>query len=130
MGYEFEPIEIVRVDKEKTRRKFEDKELYNVYFELSCEPPISWVKFFNESRRFPRHSMWREAWVNGKYIVVRCCLDEVKKYHANDIKEDVKNANEKYNEHLSLKAEEEKKKKVEEEEEKRNIEEALGDIEF
>jgi len=130
MQGDIEPIKIVGPDKEKTHKVEDGKELYDVYFELSGEPPISWIKFFNESRRFSRHFMWRETRVDGKYVVVRCCLDEVKKYHANDIKTDVKYANEKYIEHLSLKAEEEKKAKAEEDDENSEIDEALGDIEF
>ena len=44
--------------------------------------------------------MWRRAWIDGFYIVVYCGIDEVKKYHLKDLKEDVATTNQKYREYL------------------------------
>lgn len=40
------------------------------------------------------------AWIEDSFIVVHCCLDEIKRYHLSDITEDVKNTNKKYREYL------------------------------
>lgn len=86
------------------------KELYNIYLKLSASPPLEWQQIFEAERRFPRHTMWRDAWIEGEYIVIHCVPDEIGKYHANDIKEDVKNANLKYRQYLLEEAQKEAKK--------------------
>jgi hypothetical protein len=54
--------------------------------------------------------MWRHAWIEGEYIVIHCVPDEIEKYHANDIKEDVKSANSKFRQYLTEEAQKEEKK--------------------
>jgi len=54
--------------------------------------------------------MWRDAWIEGEYIVVHCVPDEIEKYHANDLKEDVTNSNLKYRQYLTEEAQKEAKK--------------------
>jgi len=90
----FQDIRISDVDKEKTYNPNAEKALYNVYFHLSDHPPSEWVEIFDAERQFPRHTMWRKAWVEGKYVVVYCVPEEVKRYHLRDIKQDVKTCNE------------------------------------
>lgn len=66
--------------------------LYNVHFTLSEQPDRIWIDAFDEARSFARHSMWREARVSGRHVVVHCPLDEAQR-HLLDIKEDVETAN-------------------------------------
>ncbi len=89
-------LRIVGIVKEKTQQDREFSGLQHYYFQLSGNPPPGWKKHFDESRRFPRHSMWREAWVSGDCVAVKCALNELERYHLRDLKQDVETANEKY----------------------------------
>jgi hypothetical protein len=86
-------VKIVGVVKERIHQDQEYSGLYHVYLQLSPRPPAGWSNYFLEARRFPRHTMWREAWVEGDCIVVKCALDELEKYHIRDVNEDVITAN-------------------------------------
>ncbi len=87
-------LKILGILKDRTRQDREYSGLQDYYFQLSKRPSRDWVHFFNESRRFPRHTMWREAWVEGDCVVIKCAVDELQRYHLNDLKQDVENANE------------------------------------
>ncbi len=89
-------IEIVGIDQRRTHNPDKSRVLYKIYLQLSGTPSSEWVQIFDAERHFPRHSMWREAWVEGGYIVVHCPLDELEKYHRNDLLTDVANTNTKY----------------------------------
>ena len=91
-------IKIIGVVKDRTVQDQEYAGLQHYYLQLSQRPPSGWDDFFNESRRFPRHSMWRKAWIEGDCVVVKCALDELSRYHLKDLKHDVKTANSKYKE--------------------------------
>lgn len=96
----FEDIRIIEIDDSKSYKPDPSKLLYNIYLKLSSEPPIEWQEIFEAERRFPRHTMWRKAWIEGKYIVIHCVPGEIEKYHAEDLKEDVENSNKKYRQYL------------------------------
>ena len=125
----FDNIRITGTDKDRLYRPDATKLLYNVYFSLSVNPPSEWVQIFEEERRFPRHSMWRRAWIDSKYIVIHCCLDEIK-MHLNDLKADVTNSNNKYRIYLRRQTLEKEKKKQRENKEKTNIDSAFSELEF
>jgi len=115
-------IRIVGINKNKTHIPDPRYSLYDVYFELSEAPSSTWSTIFEEERKYPRHSMWRHAWVEGKYIIVNCALEEIEKYHLRDIKEDIETVNGKYSAHINtIKAQKEaERKKREDEESKKN----------
>jgi hypothetical protein len=96
----FEDIHIVEVDKARTYKSDEESALYNVYLKLSAVPPGEWTQIFDAEREFPRHSMWRRAWIESDYVVVYCIPEEMKQYHLRDVKQDVANSNGKYREYL------------------------------
>lgn len=96
----FEDITIKGVDKERLSKPHPDKELYDIFFALSQNPPREWTEICDAERRFPRHTMWRRAWIEGRYIGVRCTLPEVQQYHLSDLKQDVANTNSKYRRYL------------------------------
>lgn len=100
----------MEIDDSESYKPDPSKLLYNIYLKLSASPPSEWQQIFEAERRFPRHTMWRDAWIEGEYIVIHCVPDEIKKYHADDIKEDVKNANSKYRQYLMEEARKEAKK--------------------
>ena len=89
-------IRIVGVDKNRTRQDREFPGLHDFFFQLSEQPPRRWIEFFNRARKFPRHNVWRDAWIEKDCIVVKCALDELAKYHVHDLKDDVAAANRDY----------------------------------
>lgn len=97
---DFVDIQIIGVDKERTYNPDPQKALFNVYLTLSAYPSQEWVAIFDAERRFPRHTMWRKAWIEGNNAVVYCVPEELKQYHLRDLKEDVATSNAKYREHL------------------------------
>jgi len=86
-------IKIIGILKDRTQQDHEYSGLQDYYFQLSKSPSHDWVHLFDESRRFPRHSMWRKAWIEGDCVVVKCATDELQRYHLRDLKQDVANTN-------------------------------------
>jgi hypothetical protein len=127
---QFEDIAILEVDKSRTYRPDDTKALYNVYLRLSAYPPQEWAEIFDAERNFPRHSMWREAWLEGDYVVVYCIPEEVKQYHLADLKQDVASSNKKYREFLVAQAKKLAWDKRREEIERKNLDDALGGLEL
>jgi hypothetical protein len=126
----FDDIKIIRVDKIKTHRPDSGKNLYHVYFKLSDIPPKEWVQIFDEERRFARHSVWRNAWIENDYIIVHCGLDEVEKYHFKDLKQDTAITNKKYRNYLYQILDNQEKKQRKELKEREDIDKALDGLDF
>jgi hypothetical protein len=119
----FEDILIVDLDDGRSYRPDPDKLLYNMYLKLSKRPPTEWGQIFEAERRFPRHTMWRRAWIEGQHIVIHCVPDELEKYHLADLREDVKNSNTKYRQYLTEIAQQEVKEPNQEKNEREKIRE-------
>ena len=117
----YEDVKIIGLDEDKSYRPDNNKELYNIYLTLSAIPKSEWAQIFEAERRFPRHSMWRKAWIQGKYIIVHCVPHEMEKYHLADLKEDVVSANQKYRQYLTDQIKREFKKLQSENAEKQDI---------
>jgi hypothetical protein len=117
---EFTDLHIIGVDKEQTFNPDPRKAMFNVYLELSSMPPSGWDQLFAQERSFPRHTMWRRAWLEGRYIVIHCPINEVGKHHLADLKQDVASTNRKYREvlakHLLQVAREQERQRIEEQE--------------
>lgn len=126
----FVDVKIKRLDKSRLYKPDPEMALYHVYFELSVHPPQEWVQIFEAERQFPRHTMWRHAWIEDKYIVVHCAPEEVKKYHLNDIKEDVDNSNTKYREYLRKVSAARAREAQREEKEREQVDSAFEDLDF
>jgi hypothetical protein len=97
----FEDIRIIGIDPSSTYKPDKSKDLFNVHLGLSSIPPGEWERFFDAERAFPRHTMWRRAWIAGPYIVINCVLSELEQYHLKDLKQDVAEANRKYRQLLT-----------------------------
>lgn len=69
----FIDIKIVDLDLERSYKPDEGKLLYYMYLKLSTNPSGEWKQIFNAERRFPRHNMWREAWIENDFIVPKFC---------------------------------------------------------
>ena len=104
-------LRIVGVVKERTRQDSQYSGLQDYYFQLSAMPPPEWHLSFDKSRSFPRHSMWRKAWIEGDCVVIKCALEEIERYHLRDLKEDVAKANADYTQALRIHEEQERQKR-------------------
>lgn len=110
----FVDIKIVHLDLERSYKPAEGKLLYYMYLKLSTSPSGEWKQIFSAERRFPRHNMWRDAWIENDFIVINCVPEELEKYHVGDLKEDVVNANTKYRQYLFEQAQAEIREKEQE----------------
>lgn len=66
---EFDDIHLLNLDESRTHNPDPTRGLYDVYLTLSRYPPVEWSQFFDQERQFPRHSMWRRAWVTGNHFI-------------------------------------------------------------
>lgn len=94
----FEEIRITDLDVDLTQPSQEAPGFRRLYLKLSNEPPREWVEIFEQERRFPRHPLWRNAWVVGPHIVVECVPEDLEQSQLNHLKEDVANTNRKFSE--------------------------------
>lgn len=102
MTKDFEEIRITGLDVDRTQPSNKAPGLRHMYLKLSATPPTEWNQIFEQERSFPRHTMWRRAWVEGSYIVIDCVPEEIERYHLSDLREDVSNANQKYQQFLTI----------------------------
>jgi hypothetical protein len=89
----FEQIRISDLDTDLSQMFQGESGFQRLYLKLSGEPPPEWVKTFERKRRFPRHPIWRNAWVVGAHIVIDCSPEELEQFGLNHLKEDVADAN-------------------------------------
>lgn len=115
---EFEDIQVVDFLPDRTQKSNTASGLRHLFLKLSDSPPRDWATLFEQERSFPRHTMWRRAWIQGDCVVIDCVPEELEKYHLRDVKEDVVSANAKYRQHMA-----EQQRRLEAEE-KRRAEEA------
>jgi hypothetical protein len=127
---EFSDVRIVALDDSKSFKPDDTKTLYNLYLELSDAPPEEWQRIFDAERSFPRHTMWRKAWIEGGFIVLYCAPDELEKYHLEDLKTDVRNANSKYREYLISLAREEVRQREQMTAEQNTLRDLKGRLKF
>jgi hypothetical protein len=97
----FEDIAIVGLDVMRTRQSDKAPGLRHMFLSLSARPSSAWAEMFTAERRFPRHTMWRKAWVEGSAIVVDCVPEEIESHHLGDLRQDVTNTNRKYRDYLT-----------------------------
>jgi hypothetical protein len=97
----FTDIKITGLEVDATQASDRAPGLRHMYLRLSASPPAEWQQLFDNERQFPRHTMWREAWIEGNFIVVDCVPEEIEQYHLRDLKEDVAKTNQKYRDYLA-----------------------------
>src|SRR5476651_1933523 len=100
MEIDFVDIKIVSLDDELTVESPNNPALRYIYLRLSQTPPPLWQKYFAESRKIARHPRWRNIWVDRKYLIVECVLEEIETHHLNDLKQDMAFANSNYRQYL------------------------------
>jgi len=127
---EFRDIRIIGIDLERSHKPDPSLDLYDMYLELSEAPPEEWQRAFDAERSFPRHTMWRHARVEGKYIVVHCVPEELERYHLRDLKQDVDNSNAKYRQYLGELAQKEAERQRREAAEHSRLSELADRLDF
>ena len=127
---EFVDVQIIGVDKDRTYNPDPQKSLFNVYLQLSAYPPREWVEIFDAERRFPRHTMWRKAWVEGDCVAVYCVPEEIKKYHLRDVRQDLETSNLKYRQHLQQVEARRAREQQRQIDQRKSIDDALDDLDI
>lgn len=130
MSAKFEPIKIVTLDISKTEQSKRASGLRLMYLQLSQSPSSEWEQIFENQRQFPRHSMWREARIEGGYIVVDCVPEEMEQYHLRDLKEDVSAVNVAYQAFLNAQAVLSKQEQEAQQAERNRLEEIKSRLKF
>jgi len=80
-------IRIVRVNTDKTRRTLGSYTVYQVYFELSGNPPSAWRDIFG--REWKDVNPTQEAGIDGRFLVMHCPLQDVAVIHLPALKKAV-----------------------------------------
>jgi hypothetical protein len=127
---EFVDVQIIGVAKDRTYNPDPQKSLFNVYLQLSGYPPQEWTAIFDAERRFPRHTMWRRAWIEGNCIAVNCVPEEIKKYHLADLKQDVATSNQKYRQHLQQVEAKRAREQQRQDSQRRSLDDALDNLDI
>lgn len=123
-------LRIIGVLKDRTRQDSQFSGLQDYYFQLSHQPPLNWRKYFDNARSFPRHSMWRRAWIEGDCVVIKCALAEIEQYHLRDLKQDVATANAELSASLAMKKEQDRQKREIEDKMKQERDGKLDNLSF
>jgi hypothetical protein len=97
---EFTDIKIVDLDVARTRSSDKAPGLRHMFLKLSAPPPGKWAEILVQERTFPRHTMWRDAWIEDDYLIVDCVPEELESHHLRDLKQDVAPSNAKYRGYL------------------------------
>jgi hypothetical protein len=63
---------------------------------LSGIPPPTWRDIFGREHHTPRSALWREAIIDGMFLVIPCTPEELERDHLAFFKEDVKHTNEQF----------------------------------
>lgn len=98
---EFQDIQIVGVDQDRTLLNSINGTMYRVHLTLSAPAPEDWRKLFGAEWRFPRHSMWRKAHATGEHVIIECPIAEIEQHHKQPLKDVLSDVNRKYREHLA-----------------------------
>ena len=123
-------LRIIGVIKDRTRQDSQFAGLQDYYFQLSNQPPLNWRNYFDKARSFPRHSMWRRAWIEGDCVVIKCVLEEIEQYHLRDLKQDVATANAELSAAIVMKSEQDRQKREMADKKKKERDGKLDNLSF
>ena len=126
----FEAIRITGIDIDRCHALAGDPTLQHLYLHLSDVPPSDWKAIFIREHSVPRGSVWREAWIEDRFILITSSLEEFERYHLTYLKEDVNNANAKYQLLIAQQKEREARRLQAQEDEKRKLQELNTRLKF
>ena len=130
MERSFQDIRITGLDTNKSHDLPSQDGTHRLYLTLSGAPPATWRDIFGREHHTPRSSIWREAIIDGMFIVITCTPEELEKYHLQFLKEDVKNTNEKFRRSIVEQEEWSVRFRQSEEERKKRLEEVRDRLKF
>jgi hypothetical protein len=126
----FQNIRITGLDTDKSQDVPSQDGTHRLYLTLSGVPPATWRDIFGREHHTPRGSNWRDAIIEGMFIVITCTPEELEKYHLAFLKEDVKNTNEKFRRSIAEQEERSARFHQSEEERKKRLEEIRDRLKF
>src|SRR5919109_4183833 len=91
-----EDIRITGIDIHQCSPSPENPRLQRISLTLSGLPPSEWQTMFTRECRVARQTLWREARIEGSYIVIDCVPEELAQPHLDSLKEEIKSANKKF----------------------------------
>lgn len=130
-GLNFDRITVVKIDADKSKKATHSAPaIYDVYFELSANPPNKWKEIWNNiiNSNPPVRFLYKHkrASVEGKYIKCTCERDDAKPFHLPEFETVVNDVNNQYEEYLREEIRSAEAKKQEAEAAERKKREALG----
>ena len=126
---QIDDMRIIGVVKDRTRQDSQFPGLQDYFFQLSAQPPRGWRDLFNKIRSFPRHTKWREAWIDGDCVVIKTSLDELGS-NLEELKEDVATTHENYMRAKEQADQERQREKEQEEKEQKERNNVLDKLDF
>jgi hypothetical protein len=92
----FQDIRITGLDTHKSQDFPSQDGTQRLYLTLSAIPSTTWREIFDRESSMPCHLLRREASIEGAFLVILCTPEQLETHHFAFLKEDVKNANEKF----------------------------------
>lgn len=92
-------IRIVGLNTEKTRRTLGSYTMYQVYFDLSGNPPLAWRDIFGQEWKDLNPT--QEAGLDGRFLVIHYPLQEIATTHLPALKKAVEATNNEYGKYAS-----------------------------
>ena len=121
-------IRIVGLNTDKTRRTLGSYTVYQVYFELSANPPLAWRDIFG--REWKDVNPTQEAGIDGKFLVMHCPLQEVAATHLPALKKAVEATNTAYRQYAREQVVEEERRADVWKDERKAVEEMAKSLRF
>jgi len=130
MEQPFQDIRITGLDTHKSHDVPSQDGTHRLYLTLSGAPPPTWRDIFGREHHTPRSAIWREAIIDGLFMVITCTPEELEQYHLTFLKEDVKKTNEKFRRSIVEQEEWSVRVRQSEEARKRRLEEVRDRLQF
>jgi hypothetical protein len=121
-------IRLVGLNTDKTRRTLGSYTVYQVYFELSGNPPAAWRDIFG--REWKDLNPTQEAGIDGRFLVMHCPLQEVAPAHLPVLKKAVEATNVAYKQYAREQVTEEERRAEDWKEERKAVEDMAKTLKF
>jgi hypothetical protein len=121
-------IRIVGLNTDKTRRTLGSYTVYQVYFELSGNPPLAWREIFG--REWKDLNRTQEAGIDGRFLVMHCPLEAVATTYLPALKKAVEATNVAFKQHVREQVAEEERQGEVWKEERKTVEDMAQTLKF
>jgi len=121
-------VQIVGLNTDKTRRTLGSYTVYQVYFELSGNPPLAWREIFG--REWKDLNPTQEAGIDGRFLVMHCPLQTVPTTHLPALKKAVEATNVAYRQYAREQVTEEERRGDVWKQERKTVEDMAKALKF